>query len=173
MVAVWPVLIVAFAALLGPMLLAHQQSRQRRREKAEDAAQRKEERDEDYARQDAVAERLTRRQNEVAAETAETAALLLDANERVAAQTVETAAVTNGKLDQIHELVNSTLTGAMQAQLVALEAQLAMIRRFQPDATEEITQLEADVIELRGKLADRARQTEIADAQLVAGTDPP
>jgi hypothetical protein len=121
---------------------------------------------EDYARQDAVAAKLKKEQQQVAAQAAQAAKLLLAANERVAAQTAATATVTNGKLDQIHELVNSTLTGAMQSQLVAIEAQLAMIRRFQPGETAEISTLEEQVAELRARLADRAAQTVIADAAI-------
>ncbi len=138
MSAVWVALIVAGAGLIGPLLLARLTDRQRRAEKAED-----------YARQDAV----TR--------------LLLASNERVATQTEQASEVTNGKLDQIHELVNSTLTGAMEGQLLAVEAQLVMVRRFQPDEAAEIAVLEDTVAELRTKLADRARQTLLADAQVV------
>jgi hypothetical protein len=132
------------ASIVGPALISVLTARQRRAERLED-----------YARQDAVA-----------AQAAQAAELLLAANERVATQTAEASARTDGKLRQIHELVNSTLTGAMQSQLVAMEAQLAMVRRWEPHEEAHIAALEAAVGGLRAKLDDRSRQTTIADAQL-------
>jgi hypothetical protein len=157
------------ASIVGPTLLSVLTARQRRNERRED-----------YARQDAVAaaaeEREARQEaaaREVAVQAAEAAELLLAAQRATTARTdevarvaAESAARTDGKLNQIHELVNSTLTGAMQSQLVAMEAQLAMIRRWQPDETGEINVLAEAVAELRAKLADRAKQTEVADAQV-------
>jgi hypothetical protein len=154
------------ASIVGPALISQLSARQRRAERRED-----------YARQDAVAKAAEEREqrqeaaaHEVAVQAAEAAKLLLAANERVAEQTAEASARTDGKLNQIHELVNSTLTGAMQAELVAREAQAELVRRFQPDQTAEIAALDSTISELRAKLADRAKQTEIADAQVMQGS---
>jgi hypothetical protein len=160
------------ASIVGPALLSQLSARQRRAERKED-----------YARQDAVAAAAEDREQrqeaaakEVAVQAKEAAELLLAEQRATTARTDEVARVaaeatarTDGKLNQIHELVNSTLTGAMQSQLVAMEAQLAMIRRWQPDETTEINVLAEAVAELRSKLADRAKQTEVADAQVTRG----
>lgn len=82
-----------------------------------------------------------------------------------------TAAVTNGKLDVIHGLVNSNLTAALSAELDAKEALLVLLRRvrvLEPsheiDATLDAT--EAKIAELRATLDDRLAQTRIADDQI-------
>jgi hypothetical protein len=138
----------------------------------------------DFARQDQVAAQaaeaarlLLERQDAVAAQAAEAAELLLDANERVAKQSEDAAKVTNGKLNQIHELVNSTLTAAIEDLRLATEQQLMLLRSVielnreagrepSPDLLAALPAVEEKVAELRSKLADRARQTEIADAQV-------
>jgi len=169
--AVWVALIVAVPAASVPVLVAWVTGVQRRREKAED-----------YARQDAVAARLTApqdkiaaalaaRQDAIAAKAEEAAALLLDANERVA----HTAEVTQEKLDEIHILVNSNMTAAMQAELTAMEEVLAMRVELaeersaagqapRPDLVASITTARDKVAELRAALSDRLTQTKIADA---------
>jgi hypothetical protein len=176
----WTPTIVAVGVVAGPLLLAYLTGRQRSRDKRED-----------WARQDAVAakaqavadqakeaaELLRTRQDEVAAQAAEAARLLLAANERVAIQSGEAAAVVNGKLAQIHELVNSNLTAQMEEAHGALTQQLVLMREVvslnqaagrepSPDAIEAITVIEAKVAELHAKLTDRAKATEIADAKV-------
>lgn len=164
------VIVVVAASIVGPTLLSVLTAWQRRTE-----------RQEDYARQDAVAKAAEDRESrqEVAAhavaeqarETVKKAAeLLLAANERVATQSAAASEVINGKLGQIHELVNSTLTGAMQAELVARQAQVELVRRFTPSQTAEIAVLESAVADLQMKLTDRIAQTKIADAQVVSDT---
>jgi hypothetical protein len=146
------VLVAAIGAMgivVSPLLLAYLTGRQRAKEKIED----------------------WRRQDAVAAQAAEAAALLLAANADVARIAKATAEGVNGKLNQIHELVNSTLTGALEDQLLAREQLLVMMRRDlnrdpDPDAQSAVVAMEAVVAELRSKLADRAKQTEIADAQV-------
>lgn len=164
-------LIAAFGAgtvgLAGQLLLGRQAAKLRREEKQED-----------WARQDKVAEQAERaaallleRQDAVAAQAAEAASLLLDANERVA----ETAAVTNGKLDVIHTLVNSNMTAAMQAELDATVRELAMMHEVidmkraagaEPSvaalAAVEATATKID--ELQVTLADRLKQNEKVEA---------
>lgn len=167
-VPVWVALVVATASMLGPVLLARRLDHQLRRSKAED-----------YARQDKVAEQaanaarlLKQAQEEAANRAAEAAALLLESNERVA----HTAALTDKKLDQIHVLVNSSMTASMQAELDATTRVLALLRQVvvlhtaagRPPAGEALATIEATehkVSELRTALSDRLSQTQIAEQQ--------
>ena len=164
-------LVALVVAVIGPVLLAYLTNRSRRQDKQED-----------WARQDAVAAQaaeaarlLLERQDAVAAQAREAARLLLDSNERVA----ETAAVTNGKLDVIHTLVNSNMTAAMQAELDATTRELAMMREVialnkaagrQPstDALAAIESTTHKIRELEAALADRLQQTHVVEAQAKA-----
>lgn len=177
--AVWIAVIVGVGSIVGPASLAFLNSRQARRTQ-----------EMNYQREDAVAERLAIRQDEIAAQAATvaaqaaeaarllaarqdaaaaaaatTASLLLDANERVATQTREASAQTNGKLNQIHDLVNSTLTAAMTSELVALEQQLELMGELGRPKT-KLEEIQQRINLLRSKLTDRALQTEIANAQV-------
>lgn len=162
-------LIVAGSALAtgigSPLLLSWQQEKHRRTQQAED-----------YARQDAVAAqaaeaaRLLLERQDAAAEADKIRnKLLLANNERVAAA----AQATNGKLDQIHTLVNSSMTAAMQAQYDATVALVSVLRRLgqsaETDAEIEAAQRKAD--ELRAALSDRLTQTKTADAQATESGD--
>ena len=138
----------------------------------------------DYARQDQVAALLEARQDaaeakaaEVADKAEEAAELLLAANERVAHQSAEAAEVTNGKLAQIHELVNSNMTIQMEETHDALAQQLVLMREIialhkaagrppSPEALEAISTLGEKVGELKSQLSDRAKATEVADAKV-------
>jgi hypothetical protein len=148
--AVWGAFVVA---VVGPLLLAWLTNRQRRSDKRED-----------WARQDAVAEKA-----------AEAAKLLLAANERVA----KTAAETNGKLDVIHTLVNSNMTAAMQAELDATSRELVSLREITalkqaagleptPAALAAVQATEAKIAELTAALRDRLAQTALAEQQAAA-----
>jgi hypothetical protein len=111
----------------------------------------------DWARQDAVAE-----------QAAKAAALLLAANERVASQTAVADAATQGQLAQIHTLVNSNLTAAMDAELAATVAQLVLLRREASLDIDEIAATDnvaARVVELRSVLDERHKATDEAAAQ--------
>jgi hypothetical protein len=171
--AVQVALIGAFSALViavvAPLLLSWQQQRHRQQE-----------REEDYRRQDAVAAQaaeaarlLLERQDQAASQSAERNRLLLEANDRAA----ETAATTNGKLDQIHTLVNSNMTAAMQSELDATVALLDTLREVvalneaagrQPtaEAVGRIDAMQTKVDELSANLTDRLKQTTAAN-QLV------
>jgi hypothetical protein len=144
---------VALIVALGAAFSAWWNTRSRRKDK-----------EQDWARQDAVA-----------AQAAKAAELLLVANERVA----QTAEVTNGKLDVIHTLVNSNMTAAMQAQLVALQGQLVLMNRVatlkgeagtKPNENEvaAIVAVEAQIAELGAALKDRLAATETAAAAAAA-----
>lgn len=173
-------MVVALAAVAGTSLPIYLTGRQRRADKREDWARQ----DQVAAKAEAVAEQaaeaatlLRARQDEVAAQAAEAAKLLLAANERVAVQSSEAAAVVNGKLAQIHELVNSNLTAQMEEAHGALTQQLVLMREVvslnraagrepSDEAMAAIAIIEAKVTELQVRLADRAKVTEIADAKV-------
>lgn len=134
----------ALSAILSPLLLAHLLNAQRRKEKQED-----------WRRQDEVAAKV-----DAAAGQAATAAELL----------VESNKVSNMKLDGIHDLVNSKMTAALDAQLVALESNVVLMRREiarqkesgQEPTAEDLASLkatEAKVSELRAQVHDRLSQS--------------
>lgn len=144
------VLAIVVASLVSPAVLAVITSRIARSNKRED----------------------WRRSDEVATQAAEAARLLLVENRKVAA----TAAVTNGKLDVIHTLVNSNMTAAMQAQLAALKAQLVLMDRLaatgdsSAEELDAVAMVEAQITELEAALHDRLAATEAAAAAAAAPT---
>jgi len=160
-------MIVAVFGFIGPVAMATVTYLVHRAEKKQD-----------YARQDAVAanaaeaaRKLSVRQDETAAKADTVAASLLASNERVA-ETAKTAAdglaVTNNKLDNIHVLVNSQMTALMEAELLATQRELAMMREVvslkataghaaSAEALGEIKATEIKVAELRAKLSDRSK----------------
>jgi uncharacterized caspase-like protein len=178
---------------------AHQEREQERaeaREVAEKAERiRRDERLEDLERQEQIrqaAELAAERVSEVAEQATETAALLVQrqdaaqaaaeqaardliaANARLSHETVRAASRVNAKLDQIHTLVNSQLTAALDDRLTALNALVVALRMGadqSPEAQERIESLERTAIELGAQLADRQRQTKVADAQIEQGDD--
>lgn len=161
--AIWIALIVAIptaVAAATPLTVGYLTARAHRQDRRED-----------WVRQDQVAARLEARQEAAARKTAEVARLLVQTDKRAAV----TAEAIDGKLNQIHELVNSTLTGAIEAQLLATEQQVILMRRLTEVDPKEgdrdrIAEIELRVAELRTRLADRATQTVIADAQVTAGS---
>lgn len=81
---------------------------------------------------------------------------------------VKTNSVLNTKLDTIHTLVNSNMTAAMQSELSANIAQLALMREMSnlkgdlsEDSKEAIKLLETKVSELRFTINDRTQNTGI------------
>lgn len=112
--------IAALGALTSAPFMAWQTNRN---------ARQKEERD--HKRQDQVAEQaaqaaalLLERQDRIAAETKETARLLKENNAAVAASTAET----HGQLREIRTLVDGTLTAAMESDFGATMRDLASLR---------------------------------------------
>jgi hypothetical protein len=116
---------------------------------------------EDYARQDIVA-----------AQAAQAAALLLAAQAKTTSQNVET----QGKLNQIHTLVNSNLTKEMGERLVSLRAQVILSREvirlnrhngLEPDeaARSALSNLETAVSSLETALRERGNATVRADSE--------
>ena len=109
------------------------------------------------------------REDKVAQKAEEAATLLLASNKVVA----KTAEITNGKLDVIHVLVNSNMTAAMQAQLIALKGQLILMHRVTDlnrqagtsqtkDELAAIGAVDAQILELSASLKDRLQATERA-----------
>jgi hypothetical protein len=142
--AIWLALIAMATGIGSPFILAWQLHRN-------SAAVRRA----DWARQDAVA-----------AKAEEAARLLLAANERVS----EDSKITNGKLDVIHELVNSSMTAAMQGEHDAMTRELAMMREVialkkanghapSVETLGTIEATEARIAELNAMLADRSKQS--------------
>jgi len=154
-------LIALLATVISPAILAiisnHITGRQRRAEKKLD-----------WAREDAVA-----------AKAEEAAKLLLASNERVA----DNAKVTNGKLDQIHTLVNSNLTASMKGELEATIAKLVVLKKLagrderdKVDVSEsdlkDIRDTEARIAEMTAILNDRLQQTKIAEDKAKGNNQP-
>ena len=145
---------VAFFALCGtiltPLLTSHFNAKQAAKKQAAD-----------YARQDEVAERVTEAAEKVAevAEQAREAARLLEERDHMAALLAEeNAKVFVGKLDVIHTLVNSTLTGALEGHLLALRQLRTAMRGERPATADEIASADGRIVEVQSQLADRARQ---------------
>jgi len=161
--------IAALGGVISPFAMGWLQARNARRMKLDD-----------YARQDAVADKLTARQDiaeekaaEVAAQAAEAAQLLVESNRKQE----EISKVQGAKLDQIHTLVNSNLTAAMQDQLDARTATLVLLKEVAAgrklggiEPTKEtlgvIASNEGKIAELSAQLSDRKKQTTAAAAQL-------
>lgn len=85
---------------------------------------------------------------------------------------------TNGKLEQVHELVNSSMTAQIQDTydatryaLVTLDQLLTLQqsegKTISTDATTTREALSKKVTKLQAELAERAKQTKIADSKLV------
>lgn len=162
----------AITSTIAPILLGYFTYRQRRQEKRDE-----------YERTDAVAAKA----EEVAQQAAEAARLLIESNKEVAtiarqaaAKTSAASAKTDGKLDEIHTLVNSNMTAAMQGELLATERELAMMAEVidlkraqgQQPTVEVLAALEvtkARVVELLTTLAERRAAQAKADAAAAAG----
>jgi len=150
-------LIVAASTVGSPLLMAWLQGRNLRKVK-----------EQDYARQDVVAERLFEQQEKVSAR-------LLVNNTLVAVTSSETL----GQLKVIHGLVNSQMTAALQSELdTRRHAQVLMmevvdLKRASGHEPAEATLQEsvvngAKIAELERTIAERARQQAEAAAKPAA-----
>lgn len=145
------VLIIAvaiFSSVTAPLIMVMITERQRRKEKLQD-----------WQREDRVAEEAAK------------AAKLLAKNTAQASRSAERAEVgaarSEAKLDQIHTLVNSNLTAALNAELNATVALLEnLVAADEPGSEVRIDKLRATVAELRANLEDRLKQTALAEEQL-------
>ncbi len=149
---IWLTFLVAMSTVVSPVILSWLTNRNRAAE-----------READYRRQDEVAERAARVADAVAKRAAETARMLLAANERVTSSTNST----NQKLDVIHTLVNSNMTAALQSELDATTRELAMIREVMalkkanglepsPEAMAMANATEKKISELTINITDRS-----------------
>lgn len=116
----WYAIIIAVSSTLSPLVLSFSTNRHAHADRLED-----------WARQDAIAKKaadaaelLIASNRKMAAQAAEAASLLLDSDKK----RETTAAITVQKLDVIHTLVNSNMTASMQSELIAVQAQLVLIR---------------------------------------------
>jgi hypothetical protein len=142
--AVYLAAIAAAASIISPLLMSWITERNRAKAKAED-----------YARQDAVAAKA----EEAAGRVDEVAKVLAESNRR----SEETSKVQGAKLDQIHTLVNSNMTAEMEKGLASHKALLALLIRLAPEEKIQIETTTRVVAELEAQLADRMKQTQVAD----------
>ncbi len=182
--------IVATGSVCSPILLSLLNGRQRRQERLED-----------YARQDAVAAKAaeaaallkaeqaaTTAKVDAAAVQAQEAARLLKIEQITTAAKADTAIdlmaesnraaaertkIQNAKLDQIHSLVNSNLTEALESELDAHKTLLAVLLVLaakedgNAEALVRIDATRAKIAELQAKLSDRLNVTKQAAARLL------
>ncbi len=149
------IIVAITVSLISPLILSFLTNRSRIKEK-----------ELDWKRED-------KKENEKALKAQEVADRLFASNEAVAANTK----VTNGKLDVIHTLVNSNMTAAMKAELEATIEKLILMKQIVardkadkitvlPEAILAIRNVESKITELQATLADRLKQTDIADKQI-------
>jgi hypothetical protein len=156
LISSWLPILALTAAFSSPLILAWLTGRQRSLEKRED----------------------WRREDEVAARAAQAARLLLDSQERVARKVAEVATTTakassgvSAQLNQIHTLVNSNMTLAMDNELVAYRSNLVLLKAEQmrsptPELVVAIGLMSAKITELDAQLHDRKVATDIAQRQV-------
>lgn len=179
--SLWIALILGLAGtLVGPYLMAKTSDRAATRREHVAAEHRRRDKQQDWDRQDEVASRVEEaaaEAREVAKRAQRTADLLVESNERVAADAAKANEYVSGQLQQIHTLVNSNMTAAMQAELDARQAQLITLRELvalkqdaghtpSADVVQTVTQLEMKIAELEANLHDRLEQTRKANEQL-------
>jgi len=167
---------VVFSSVTAPLLLSSHQDKLRRQEK-----------DEDYRRQDAVAAKAA----EVATQAAAAAVLLQAAQEATTARTEEVARLASlaateterrlsdlsAQTDQIHTLVNSSLSTALRNELNAMDAMLVTMKEINvikvkdglpedPTTLGIIEATENRRDQLRTELEHRDAQTALAEVEL-------
>lgn len=138
--AVWIALItIAVPAIAAPIIAAWVASRNKHAE---------------WARADELEKRQVERQATVARQVAETSRILIESSRGVR----EVAEVINLKVDEVHMLVNSSYTAALQAAHEAVQAKYVVLidsAAFKKDHNEEISaEMEADIIATKKKMED-------------------
>ena len=174
------VLITAASSTAGPLFLAWFQDKQRRRAQATAERRWNQKRAEDNQRQDAIRERA----EEVALQAAKAAQLLLNSQQNNISRTDEvaraaaaTAEDQRNQLTQIHTLVNSDKTDALQAELNQTRITLVLLRRFvalddavgRVSTTDDLAAIklaEANINRLETTLADRGVQLQQVEIQV-------
>jgi alkanesulfonate monooxygenase SsuD/methylene tetrahydromethanopterin reductase-like flavin-dependent oxidoreductase (luciferase family) len=144
--AIWIAMIAAVGGVvtgaLSPWLLLWQANRNKLAERLQDQAERA----------------------EVARQAREAAKLLLEANKKVA----DTAERANEKLDEIHTLVNSNMTAAIQSEFDATTRELAMM--LEVIELKRATGKEPSVETLAAVEATRAKIAELQSTLIERGT---
>src|SRR5688572_3133885 len=124
---IWIALIAGIVTIsstvIGPIVATHFTNRALALRTAADYKRQDEVADRLLTQQQAVATKLTARQDKIALQAAEAAELLLAANERVA----KASADAKIRLDQIHTLVNANLSAAIQEAADAIRREIAMM----------------------------------------------
>lgn len=162
--SIYLALIVAVPAIISPIIMSWLTHRHRRQERADD-----------YARQDLVAQRVANMAQEQ--RIAATRAANVASEQRAVAE-VATASRDRQEtqLKQIHALVNSAMTAAIEEKLALAKRGLVLLleivnlrQQLQVKPTEEalaeIAAAKAQIADLELVLADRSRQAELARAQ--------
>lgn len=166
-------LIVAVPASLSPLVLRWWDSKSIADAKEKEAEERRTDKEQDWARQDAVADKLIASNAKVAA-SAKASSDIIAAS---AALTEEKLAELKVGQDQVHTLVNSNLTAAMEAQLEALEGKLIVQvqmheykkeagKKLEPEAIASMEETTRKIADLKKSLEERAIQTKIADKKV-------
>ncbi len=152
------IIVAITVSLISPLILSFLTNRSRINEK-----------ELDWKRED-------KKEKEKADKAQEVADRLFASNEKAASNLI----ITNGKLDVIHTLVNSNMTAAMKSELEATIDKLIMMKQIVardkadkitvlPEAILAIRNVELKITELEAILADRLKQTEVADRQAIHG----
>lgn len=126
-----------------------------------------------WERDDNVANRVA----EAADQAARAAVLLVESNAKVS----ENAHAVNGKLDTIHDLVNSNMTAQIEdsmnskkREVIALKEVFALQKAQKIEPSEEalgiIKATEEQIEELQSRLNDRKKQQEVIDANKLTVT---
>lgn len=153
------------AAVATPIVVAVIQAKNKRLEADIAAAVRKAEKEEEWRRSDLLEKRAADRAAAVAKRGEETAALLISTTANVG----NLAGIINGKLDEVHALVNSSYTAALQAALEAVQAKLVVLldstsfKRehnmvVSPETTADIAATKTKMEELSAAITERMRQ---------------
>lgn len=130
-------------------------------------------RSEDWARQDVIAERAQQYADAQAARQT----LIAERVAEVAAEAEKTSKLQTARLEQIHTLVNSNLTAALQDQLDTRKENLVLLRESMAvkqysgiaPSLETLAVIEtasARIAELEAQMKDRLKSTEEAEAKL-------
>lgn len=182
-------LVVAFPAVVTSVMVVlgnRANVKAARLAKVQDAEIRKEEKQQDYARADLIEERHSKEakqlldRQDVLAKKADEAAGILKTNTAAAVKASDDAmkasAETQGRLQQIHTLVNSNLTAEMKARLAAMQAGLASLLEIvdlrkslghseSEGAATLIKSTRAAIDELVATLDERLKATDVAAAE--------
>lgn len=157
------------AAVATPIIVAVIQAKNKRLEAEIAAEVRKEERQEEFVRAQLVEARAAERASLVAK-------LATDASEKIVKATFDVrdlASTINGKMDEVHALVNSSYTAALQAALEAVQAKLVVLLdsvtfkrehriEVEPEVTADVAATKKKMIELSAAINERMRQDALA-----------